>query len=601
MQRPLMFNERFYPYLELSELPRLPIPSLNESLEKYLRTVKQLLTNEEFRQTREAVEEFRRVDGPELYKMLTEFSKLAHTSWLEGWWDAMYLEYRDPLPINMNPFFALEDNPKVTSQTTRAANLIFSSLKFYQRIVSNRIEPDKDRGKPLCMTQYGRLFSTTRIPRQNRDELLSFPDSGHIVVLCRGHFFRLDVLDASQQNGTLSPAAIEEHLKNIVHQSKSLPPVHRLGVLTTDERNVWAAARAQLSSDSLNQDSLRIIDTALFIVCLDESSPNSLDAFSQALLHGDGRNRWFDKSIQLIVCANGKSGINMEHSGIDGHTVLRYAAEISSQKVETSASSTLKSSVKKLDWKLSSQTIDAIRAADTKFQQFVKTTTTKVLQFTNYGKDFIVSHKISPDGCVQMAYQLAYFKLYKSFGSTYESAQTRQFYHGRTECIRSTTPEAALFVRTFSSATATPEEKVSALRTAITQHIKIATDCTNGQGIDRLLTGLYWMAKYRQQSLGGHIYKIPALYTNKAYGLMKTDMMSTSNCGNAALSLFGFGPVVPKGLGLGYIIKNESINVVITSFIGEEKRYAQALEESLMDIKIVLEQTAKGSTVKAKL
>jgi carnitine O-acetyltransferase len=32
------------------------------------------------------------------------------------------------------------------------------------------------------------------------------------------------------------------------------------------------------------------------------------------MLHSNGHNRWFDKSIQLIVCENGKAGINMEHS-----------------------------------------------------------------------------------------------------------------------------------------------------------------------------------------------------------------------------------------------------------------------------------------------
>lgn len=26
------------------------------------------------------------------------------------------------------------------------------------------------------------------------------------------------------------------------------------------------------------------------------------------MLHSDGHNRWFDKSIQLIVCENGKAG-----------------------------------------------------------------------------------------------------------------------------------------------------------------------------------------------------------------------------------------------------------------------------------------------------
>ena len=32
----------------------------------------------------------------------------------------------------------------------------------------------------------------------------------------------------------------------------------------------------------------------------------------RALWHGDGRNRFFDKSLQLIVFSNGKAGFNGE-------------------------------------------------------------------------------------------------------------------------------------------------------------------------------------------------------------------------------------------------------------------------------------------------
>jgi len=40
---------------------------------------------------------------------------------------------------------------------------------------------------------------------------------------------------------------------------------------------------------------------------------------------------------------------------------------------------------------------------------------------------------VSPDGYVQMAFQLAYYTMYDKLVLTYESAHTRQFAHGRTE------------------------------------------------------------------------------------------------------------------------------------------------------------------------
>ncbi len=108
------------------------------------------------------------------------------TSWLEGWWDCGYLEYRVPTYINVNPFFIFKDDPTKPSQVhtislrtfssfwltfweslhkvLRATQIIASALRFYLKTISNQLSADKERTSPLCMTQYGRIFATTRIP-----------------------------------------------------------------------------------------------------------------------------------------------------------------------------------------------------------------------------------------------------------------------------------------------------------------------------------------------------------------------------------------------------------------------------------------------------
>ncbi len=45
----------------------------------------------------------------------------------------------------------------------------------------------------------------------------------------------------------------------------------------------------------------------------------------------EGRNR--HKQLQIIVCSNGEAGVNFEHTGVDGHTVLRYAADVYTELV----------------------------------------------------------------------------------------------------------------------------------------------------------------------------------------------------------------------------------------------------------------------------
>jgi len=45
--------------------------------------------------------------------------------------------------------------------------------------------------------------------------------------------------------------------------------------------------------------------------------------------------------------------------------------------------------------------------------------------------------------------------------------------------------------------------------------------------------------------------RVPELFTDPGYNLLGTSVLSTSNCGNPALRLFGFGPVTPEGYGIG--------------------------------------------------
>jgi carnitine O-acetyltransferase len=44
---------------------------------------------------------------------------------------------------------------------------------------------------------------------------------------------------------------------------------------------------------------------------------------------------------------------------------------------------------------------------------------------------------------------------------------------------------------------------------------------------------------------------VPEIFTDHGYSLLGTSVLSTSNCGNPALRLFGFGPVTPEGYGIG--------------------------------------------------
>jgi hypothetical protein len=60
---------------------------------------------------------------------------------------------------------------------------------------------------------------------------------------------------------------------------------------------------------------------------------------------------------------------------------------------------------------------------------------------------------------------------------------------------------------------------------------------------------------------------MPAIFTDPGWTLISTSILSTSNCGNPALRLFGFGPVAADGYGIGYIIKEDGLSVYVFLYI----------------------------------
>ena len=108
---------------------------------------------------------------------------------------------------------------------------------------------------------------------------------------------------------------------------KEMPVNERVSLLTSEKRNVWFEAREELLKvDKSNVEVLEAIESCLFFACLDHAPQNSTDVersqkdiFKQMLTGSgnryNGSNRWFDKTIQLIVSMDGANGMCYEHTG----------------------------------------------------------------------------------------------------------------------------------------------------------------------------------------------------------------------------------------------------------------------------------------------
>ncbi|KAI2625256.1 choline/Carnitine O-acyltransferase [Hypomontagnella submonticulosa] len=512
-------------------LPKLPIPDLEQTCKKYLAALKPLQGPREHAETKFAVQEFLKKDGPDLQKKLQEYA-VGKTSYIEQFWYDSYLNFDNPVVLNLNPFFLLEDDPTPArnNQVTRAASLVASALEFVRAVRREELPPDTVKGTPLDMYQYSRLFGTARVPTENGCQIEQDPESKHIVVLCHGQFYWFDVLD-DNSDLIMSEKDISINLQTIIDDAAQTPIQEAakgaLGILSTENRKTWSGLRDVLTKEegSNNADCLGIVDSALFVLCLDYTEPSTSAAVCQNMLCGTNDvvkgvqigtciNRWYDK-LQIIVCKNGSAGINFEHTGVDGHTVLRFASDLYTDTIlrfartingqapslwKTASPDPSKRDPEsfgdvttiphKLEWDISPELNIAIRFAETRLADLISQNEFECLDFSGYGKNFITSAGFSPDAFVQMAFQAAYYGLYGRVECTYEPAMTKAFLHGRTEAIRTVTEESVNFVQTFW-ADHPAEAKVEALRKACQQHVNSTKECSKGRGCDRHLYALF--------------------------------------------------------------------------------------------------------------
>jgi carnitine O-acetyltransferase len=453
-----------------------------------------------------------------------------------------YLNFDNPVVLNLNPFFLLEDDPTPArnNQVTRAASLVVSALAFVRAVRKEELPPDTIRGQPLDMYQYSRLFGTARIPTENGCQIGQDPDAKHVVVLCHGQFYWFDVLD-DNSDLIMTEKDIAVNLQVIIDDAAEVPiqdaAKGALGVLSTENRKIWSGLRDVLQREegSNNSDCLNIVDSALFVLCLDYTEPRTGAEICMNMLCGTSRvekgvqvgtctNRWYDK-LQIIVCKNGSAGINFEHTGVDGHTVLRFASDVYTDTIlrfartingqapslwastspdpakrDPSSFGDVQTTPHKLEWDMIPELGTALRFAETRLADLIQQNEFETLEFMSYGKNFMTSMGFSPDAFVQMAYQAAYYGLYGRIECVYEPAMTKIYYHGRTEAIRPVTDEAVEFVRTFWGDNPAAK-KIEALRKACEKHVAITRECAKAEGHDRHLYALYciWQRSIDEQ------------------------------------------------------------------------------------------------------
>jgi len=585
------------------DLPQVPLPTLEESCERLIAWCSPLLSDDELAATEAAVKSFLLPDSParKLQAALEQYnSSDGVESWLDAFWLDRYLGRRDRIALNANFFFLFENSEP--GQIERAAGLIAAAVNYKSLLDAQRIPPVVQRERPLSMKQNKSLFSTTRIPGHVRDTVRAPYGEGwpgpsrerHIVVFRHGKMFRMEVIGAGGQ-----PYALDDLVAGLrsltAERAVDAVPHPSVGHLTTKARAAWAESRrALLDCHPGNAKTLDTVEIALFCLCLEETVPKNALAACDELLHGDSGNRWFDKALSLIVFRDGTAGVNVEHSRLDGITLVNLVDTMLGQSPEdhsrqSGALSQGVPAIEAIEFDLDAELQADMRAAAASFAAHAADTATSVLSIRGFGADRAKQLRTSPDAFVQIAFQLAHKRARGHVGATYESIATRQYRNGRTEAMRVVTPEVVRFVTAMDDPNVDDTTRRAAFRAAAEKHVERARECQEGHAPEQHLWELQLIQKRSGETLG--VAEPLALYETPGWLKMRDDYMSTSSTSSPQIQYGGFGPTSDRCIGLGYALLPDRFNLHLSarrSLAEEILLFVDKLHEAIRELQRLL-------------
>ncbi|XP_066096540.1 peroxisomal carnitine O-octanoyltransferase [Saccopteryx bilineata] len=572
-------EERTFQYQD--SLPSLPVPLLEESLQKYLESVKPFANEEEYKKTEEIVQKFQNGIGEKLHQKLLERAK-GKRNWLEEWWlNVAYLDVRVPSQLNVNfggPASHIEHYwpPKEGTQLERGSISLWHNLNYWQLLRKEKLPVHKVGNTPLDMNQFRMLFATCKVPGITRDSIMNYfrtesegSSPSHIAVLCRGRVFIFDVI---HEGCLITPPEILRQLTYIYKKCHSEPEGPGVAALTSEERTRWAKAREYLISlDPENLTMLEKIQTSLLVYSIEDSSPHvTPEDYSQAtamILIGDPTVRWGDKSYNLISFSNGVFGCNCDHAPFDAMVMVNINHYVDEKILENEGRWKGSEKVRdiplpeELVFTVDEKVLNDISHAKAQYLKQASDLQIVAYAFTPFGKKLTKKKMLHPDTFVQLALQLAYYRLHGCPGCCYETAMTRYFYHGRTETVRSCTVEAVRWCQAMQDPSASRLERERKMLQAFAKHNKMMKDFSAGKGFDRHLLGLSLIAE--EEGL-----PVPELFTDPLFS-------RSGGGGNFVLStsLIGYSrvhgvvvPMVHNGYGVFYRIRDDRFVVACSAW-----------------------------------
>lgn len=383
-------------------------------------------------------------------------------------------------------------------------------------------------------------------------------ESRHILVISKGQYYTVDVLD--EENRILYNSnqltSVFDYILNDSETSYSFKKSTALGSLTSHSFKNWKYARKRLQKRYPNE--LHLIDSALFVLVLDESTgnantieddnaelkPGSVQSTSEtckrlfygtSIIDNGGHqvgscvSRWYDK-LQLIVTKDVKAAVIWDSFTCDGSVVLRFTSESYTESILRLARAVnagdprfslwpsvvdavcdkeiaktagdIKSGeispellVNKIDWSFSNILNTHVHLSETKLADLISKHNI-VRSSVPLGRRSAQRLGINPDSMVQVALQVAFYALYGKMVYGFEPISTRSFKNSRSSFINIQNKELLELCQLFISTSMDGVGKLDKFIQTCQKHTETVRLAKQGKGFEKHFGALRYIYKF---------------------------------------------------------------------------------------------------------
>ncbi|KAK1689375.1 beta-ketoacyl synthase domain-containing protein [Colletotrichum godetiae] len=583
-------NHDFHCCRASKTLQKMPLVDFDVMFDDYLEKSRLFFSTEDFKTIEDDVVEFRKPDsiGREFYRRLHE---QAHDPAIENWQEkyflqSMYLQRRMPLaPFNnFMAFHPLGDMGH--TQAERAAMIASIAFQAKRDLESDRWEPMAYMFTANCTDLWQYIFNTARLPGVPLDQMTKFPGNDYMAVLYRGHIYKVELMDGDHN---VPVEALTKIFNALLAQQDIVD--NWTSILGTDDRTSWAESRRSLIElDSVNKETIDMVEASAFLVCLDDTEPAHAEDRINNMMMLNGFNRWVDKSIAFVVCKNATSGTYVEHTMIDAMTLFAMQTAIVEgimtykppREVNGHANGVV-AAPREFTLKTTPALDERILHVRHRFEKDISKFGYRDIVLSDFGKDVLLDRHLPIKGLYDLMGLLANYYYYGYNAQSWEAVSMSHYHKGRPDIVQVNTPITANFCIVADDESVPARKRFELMVEAANARNQVIKEAfTAGRCYQRTLRALELCAEEGEE--------VPALFKNPLYEqTVEPNQMFSNTDGLSPESCFIMQN--PKRFWMTYYVTDAGAHFSVVTGKEEVVAWADCLHRASSVLKTLIDAT----------